>query len=943
MEEQSPLLVKEYRLSNGLTVWLNEDHSQPKVFGAVVVKAGARDCPDTGIAHYFEHMMFKGTDKIGTLDYDAEKALLDRIAEKYDALADTRDEATRRRLSQAINELSVRAAEYVIPNEFDRLISRYGGTRLNAGTSYDYTVYFNTFAPQYMAQWAELNSERLLHPVFRLFQSELETVYEEKNMYSDFIGGQAMEKLTERYFYPHPYAYPIIGSTENLKNPRLSEMKRFFDTYYVASNMGLILSGDFHTEEALPLLEAAFSRLRSGKAPERERVALPAFRGKERVTVKVPIPFMKVMAMGFRGVPANHEDQAALKIAVSLLNNANGTGYLDRLTVDHKVVGSMAMNESMNEAGILGILVMPKVLLQSYGAAEKMVWKEIDRVKQGAFSEETFQSLKLELKREYAAALEDISTRAQTMMRIYSQGKSWTDYLEEIRHIDRLEKEDIARIARKYFTRDYLFATKKTGRYPKEQLPKPDYAPIVPKHPDASSAYEKQLEQMPVAETPPRLIDFGRDVAYRPLAPLSGLYVTPNRVNDIFTLHIAFGIGLLERPALAYLATYLHFIGTESLPFERFRSRLQELGSTLMFNASDTDFTVEVSGFDSHLEQTLRLVGDFLRHAQEEDKKMRQVVEEVKVTRKAFVKSSENMAKALLEYVKYGEGSRYRGQLPLAAIKRLKGAEMVQLFSELQRVQSNYHYCGTLAPEAVETVIRRTLPVGQETLPTRSSLYREPLAYDHPRVYLFDMPDVSQSIVYSYTLGGSEPGSRPRHLAELFTGYFGGDMSSLMFQEIREFRSYAYQVNARYHQPTRKHEEQRGDFVTLLSTQSDKTLDALQVLHGLLREMPRRPERVEEVRQHLVNRINNEYPTFRKLSTVVASLRREGYEEDPNRQLLEELPTMGMEEIDRFYERHVRQQPPTYAIVGNLKQLDKRRLSDYGEVIRVGKEIYPAK
>lgn len=176
------LRVRASKLSNDLTVWLNEDHSQPKIVGTVVVKAGAMDTPNTGIAHYFEHMMFKGTDKIGTTDYEAEKVLLDRITDQYDALAETEDPQMRTELQRSINDLSARAAEYVIPNEFDRLISRYGGTRLNAGTSHDYTLYFNTFSPQYIAQWIEINSERLVNPVFRLFQNELETVYEEKNM-----------------------------------------------------------------------------------------------------------------------------------------------------------------------------------------------------------------------------------------------------------------------------------------------------------------------------------------------------------------------------------------------------------------------------------------------------------------------------------------------------------------------------------------------------------------------------------------------------------------------------------------------------------------------------------------------------------------------------------------------------------------------------------------
>lgn len=941
MKKLLPLQVHEHTLSNGLTVWLNEDHSQPKVFGAVVVKAGAKDCPNTGIAHYFEHMMFKGTDKIGTIDYQAEKAVLDLIAEKYDALAETEDETMRRHLLQIINDLSIRAAEYVIPNEFDRLISRYGGTKLNAGTSYDYTVYFNTFSPQYMAQWAELNSERLRNPVFRLFQTELETVYEEKNMYSDMVGSQAIEKLTERYFYPHPYAYPIIGSTENLKNPRLSEMKKFFETYYVASNMGLILSGDFDTEHALPIIEKTFSRIRDGKVPGSEKVVLPAFKGKEKMSVKVPIPFLKVMVMGFRGVPANHEDRAALKIAVSLLNNSNGTGFLDKLTVEHKVVGSMAMNESMNETGILGVMVMPKLLLQTYSSAEKMVWKEINRVKNGEFSDETFQSLKLELKREYASDLEDISTRAQVMLRVYSQGRSWNDYLDDMAGIEALTKEDIMRIACKYFTNDYLLATKKTGRYPKDRLPKPDYAPIVPKNAEASSAYVKQLEQIPLVDIPPRLIDFEKDVTLRELSPLVHLYHTCNPVNDIFMLNLSFGIGVIERPVLPHVATFLHFIGTDTLSYDEFRRRLQVLGSTLMFNVNDMDFTVEISGFDNHLEETLELVGAFMRHPKSERKKLHQVVEEAKVTEKAFFKSSENMAKALLERVKYGDRSRYLAKLSLPEIKKLKGNELLAVFKEIQQVECNIHYSGTLPPDEVARVVRKHLPLELVARRSNSSVYRPLETYDKPLVYLFDMPDVSQSIVCSYMKGCVQKDRSAAHLAELFTGYFGGDMSSLMFQEIREFRSYAYRVNARYSQPTVRYADKPGDFYTLLSTQTDKTVDAIAVLDSLIKDMPERPDRIETVKQHILHRIHNEYPSFRKLSSLIATLRREGYTEDPNIRFLSDLDRLTMEDIVAFYRENIKNRPVVYAIVGNARQIDKKKLAAFGTIVNVNKkEIY---
>jgi len=940
-EDLNALKVKEYRLENGLTVWLNEDHSQPKVFGAVVVKAGAKDCPDTGIAHYFEHMMFKGTDRIGTLDYESEKVLLDSIAMKYDELAMTEDTAARARLQKEINELSIRSSEYVIPNEFNRLINRFGGSGLNAATSYDATIYFNTFSPQYMVQWAEINSERLINPVFRLFQSELETVYEEKNMYGDFIGGQVMDTLMARYFGPHPYAYPIIGSTKNLKNPRLTEMHKFFEDYYVASNMALILSGDFDAQQVMPILEKAFSRIRSGNAPKQEKVMLPPFNGRETMKVKFPIPFIKAMGLGFRGVSANHEDQVALNIAVNLLNNANGTGYLDKLMVEHKLMGALAINESMNEAGILAVAIMPKLLIQSYSSAEKMVWDEINRVKNGDFSDEMFNSLKLEQKRQYASSLENIDSRATIMMNLFSQGKSWNDYLNEVARIESITKEDVVRVAQKYFSNNYLCVTKSTGKYPKDNLPKPAFSPVVPRNADASSSYAKQLEKIPEQQVAPRIIDFEKDVKTSKLTPLVTLYTTPNPLNDIFTLNISYGIGALEQPELMQLTNYLQLLGTESLSFEQFRSRLQSIGSTLAFDVTPDAFVMKVTGFDNHIDETMELVGDFIRHAKADDKKLRQIVDDAKVSEKAFFKSGDNVASALLEQVKYGDQSRYLRKLSLSQIKKLKGKDMLAIYDKVRSVQCDLHYCGTLPVEKVIGTIRQHLPLERTTIASNSPYYRELKQYDRPTVFFIDMPDMAQSIVYGYVKGDPVDDKASRHASRLFSVYFGGDMSSLMFQEIREFRSFAYRTSGRYQLPNHAHKGTAGSFTAMLSTQSDKTLDALGVLDSLIREMPLKPERVEAVKQTLVNRINNDYPPFRNLSEKVASARMEGFDRDPAEEFLRDIATMDMQDISRFYREQISGRPVVYVIAGNRKHIDMKKPAEYGTIIKVKKkDIY---
>ncbi|WFE87183.1 insulinase family protein [Parabacteroides chongii] len=935
------LEVKEHTLNNGLTVWLNEDHSQPKVFGAVVVKAGAKDCPDTGIAHYFEHMMFKGTDKIGTVNYEAEKVLLDSIVMKYDKLARTKDEAARADIQKEINELSIRSSDYVIPNEFNRLISKYGGSGLNAATSYDATIYFNTFSPQYMEQWAEINSERLLNPVFRLFQSELETVYEEKNMYGDFIGGPVMERLLARYFAPHPYAYPIIGSTENLKNPRLTEMRKFFEEYYVASNMALILSGDFDSDAVLPILEKTFSRIRPGEAPKKEVVALPPFKGKEIMKIKFPVPLVKAMGLGFRGVPANHEDQVALAVAVNMLNNANGTGFLDKLMVDRKIMASMAMNESMNEAGILAVAIIPKLMFQTYGRAEKLVWKEINRVKEGDFSDEIFNSLKQEQHRQYASDLENIDSRARILMSLYSQGKSWEEYLQEVARIEALTREDVIRVARKYFSDNYLCVTKTTGKYPKDNLAKPDFNPVVPKNSEASSEYAKRLEQLPVQTVAPRFIDFGKDVQISQLTPLATLYATANPVTDIFTLNMVYQIGMLEQPRLMLLANYLQFLGTDSLSYQEFRTRLQVLGSALSFDANEKQFIVRITGFDKHFEETVKLAGDFIAHVKADDKQIRQVINGAKVIEKAFFESSDNIALAMLEMVKYGEQSRFLKKLSLSEIKKLKGKDLLNVFADVRRMECDLHYCGTLPAGQVAEQIKATLPLQEITVAVKEPYYRDAKAYDKPVVYFMDMPTASQSIVYGFAKGEVTDDAWSRHASRLFSAYFGGDMSSLMFQEIREFRSLAYRVNGRYLLPPHQLPGKAGEFVTMLSTQSDKTLDAMEVMKSLIGEMPEKPERIETVKQSIINQVNNDFPSFRELSEKVAYFRRSGFDRDPNEALLADLSEMDMQDIVRFYRHNVRLKPVVYVIVGNSSRIDMKKLAEYGEVIRLRKkDIY---
>lgn len=934
------LRVKEHVLSNGITVWLNEDHSQPKIIGTVLVKAGSSDAPNTGIAHFLEHMMFKGTDKIGTTDYKSEKVLLDLISDKYDALAQTRDPEVRARLQKIINDLSVEAAEYVIPNEFNRLITHYGGTDLNARTTQDCTFFFNTFSPQYVAQWSEINSERLINPVFRLFQSELDTVFEEKNTFNNTFGGRAYSRVMERYYYPHPYAFSGVGSVDNLRNLSVSDIRRFYEKYYVASNMGLLLSGDFDTDQVLPILESTFSRIRRGNAPKREFEQPPKFSGREKMAINLEIPFMKGMGLGFRGLRADSIDQLPLKIASMLLNNSNGTGFLDKLVLDHKLLTAMVINDNYRDGGMLAVVMMPKMFFQSYSSVEKMWWKVIDRIKNGDFSDSFFDSVKLELKRDTLFNLEDINSRMPTMIDVFIQDRSWQDYINYVSDIDQITKQDVIDVVNRYFTKDYLLVTKKTGTYPVNIIAKSGFDPIIPKHSDASSDYFNNMKKKPVEELKPHFIDFDKDMEFTQISPMANLYSKANPVNDIFTIVVSYGVGSISMRNLDKLELYLSMLGTESMTFDTFWSRLQELGATLDFDSTETTFNVVMNGFDGKFAEAMKLLGDFLRNVKVDNKKLRQVVAEEKVIEKSLFESSDSMSGLMLEKMKYGKASRYLTKMTLKELKRLKGKNFIEMFDWVKEHECNIHYCGNLPKDKVIEIIREEVPLDKLSKPCNIES-REMMVYDKPTIFFYDMKNISQSVVHAYIHIDKLRDERERHLGFLFNEYLGGDMSSILFQEIREFRSIAYDVSSSLKYSRRMRPNEPAGLVMRLATQSEDTVDAINVLEGIVRDMPERPERINIVKQNIRNMANNEYPTFRSMTMKVAGYRFLGFDCDPNKSRLESINSMDIDDVMGFYREKIKNNVINYSIVGNSKLIDMNRLAEFGEIVKLSKkDIY---
>lgn len=929
----SPLDVKELKLSNGMTVWLNEDHSQPKVYGAVVVNAGAKDCPNTGIAHYFEHILFKGTETIGTIDYIQEKPWLDSISARYDQLAATRDEQQRSTIQKDINRLSQKAGEYAIPNEFNRLISKYGGSDLNAATSWDFTYYHNAFTPQYLEHWCWLNSERMINPVFRLFQGELETVYEEKNMYADNMLVTAGENLMSELFGTLPYAYPIIGSTENLKNPRLSEMRQFYSQYYVGCNMGLVLCGDINTDGLLPLLERTFGRIPQGTPPHHAKSPLPDITQERTVEIKLPIPLVNIELLAYKA-PTEYELSAnALKIALQLLYNGQA-GMLDSLTNENQVMTAMAMTQSLNDAGVALILLVPN-LLGSTSKAEKACLEQVERLCKGEFSESRFINEKQEAFREASRELETISTRATKMVSVMASGHSWQDYVDKVRAIDKLTKDDIVAVSKRYFKAPFVRFKKKKGNYPKDKISQPDYTPVTPKNKNAESEYARYLSKLTVEERDPRLLDFAHDATITPLCGQATLYTVKNEINDLFELTISYNRGEKADPRLGATCELLNTIGTDSLSRQQFASALQAYGADMTFTSDASSVKLLVVGVDKHLKPTMQLVNHFLNHAKANAKAISQINNNKKAESKSESKENSDVMRALRLKMMYGDNSTYLRRLTLAESKKLTGEEMFSAFNDVTTSACDIIYSGSLANNEVESIVRSTLPIERSQKPY-IDYTDDVINYEEPTVYIYDMPRSRQTLFLTYEQVPALPTLESRVPFMLLKDYFGGGMSSVLFQEVREFRSMAYSAGSYYTMRSR-HTAPNSPlcFGTIVGTQGDKAMKAIELVDSLLRDMPLLEKNFDTSRQEAINELSTQFPSFRNIGIHIANLRSKGFDRDNNTGLAQLFRKAKMEDMQRYYQEHIQhnQRHRALGIVGDKSKLNINELSKYGKVV----------
>ena len=844
---QTGLKTKTYHLDNGLKVVLCEDHHQPEIYGAVYVHAGSKNDPldATGMAHYFEHIMFKGTDRIGTINWEKEKVYLDSISLMYDKLHATTDPAARNAIQMKINELSLASTDYAIPNEVDVILTQMGGKSLNAGTSYDMTMYYNLFPSNQLSKWMDVYVERFRNPVFRLFQSELEAVYEEKNMYGDSPINGFQEYMFKETFGEHPYGRPVIGYTEHLKNPQPAKMREFYNTYYVANNMTLILVGDFNTEEIEPMIAEKFGTWRSGELPKQPTYTLPKFNGP---TVKeVHLTPVKMGALIFPGIKNSDPDMIPLSMACSIFFNGE-TGLADKLTLENKLMGAMLMPLSLEDHGANLMLIIPKLIGQSHEEAEALVFECLDQLKRGEFSDELFEAVRMDMLMGRIRATEDLYKLANLFLEMESTGQTYEEFLAETERIKTITKDEVVAIANKYFGNDYLDVRSKMGFPDKDKVEKPNWKPLEAKNTNMKSDFAKMIEAEEVPEVTPQVIKFGEDVKITDISEGFKLYSAINTANDIFELKFHFNYGLLDDPDLSRASSYKSLQGTEDMPYQEFALELQKMGASIYAHSDDNEYVVTVTGFEKDLERLLELCYQKLYHPSNDESQIAVLVDGEKIDIQTRKDDASTWARAVKEYALYGKKSIYLNTVSLKEWSKRSGNELLAEVAEPLKYDGYVTFSGNQYPDVLVQSIKahRILPLKPLH---RTESFRLETQFTEPQVFFASNKKFRQSNIW-FHVPGEKLSLEDEAMASLFSKYFGTDMYSIVFQEIREFRSLGYTAYANYDYDYL--ERKPGLLYGFLGTQGDKTLDGIDAFSGLIKDMPERIEKFNASKEALL-------------------------------------------------------------------------------------------
>jgi predicted Zn-dependent peptidase len=926
--------VRIYTLDNGMKVYMSVNNEEPRITAYVAVRVGGKHDPaeTTGLAHYFEHMMFKGTPNFGTADWEKEKILIDDIEALFEVYRIETDETKRAELYKQIDSISYEASKLAIPNEYDKLMKLIGSQGTNAATSLDYTFYIENIPSNQIENWSIIQADRFTHPVLRLFHTELETVYEEKNMSLTNDGRKTIETLFASLYPNHPYGQQtVLGHAEHLKNPSMTNINRFFDKWYIPDNMAVILAGDFDPESAIAIIDKHFGTLKQKPLTEFN------FQPESPITA----PLIKEvkgleaenLLIAFRFPGIDSDDALYVNMMAMMLYNGKA-GLIDlNINQKQKALEAAAFPYMLGDYSALVLSGKPKDG-QTLEELRDLLLEQVDLLKKGSWPDWMLNAAINNLKLREMKQAESNSSRARMMMNSFIYEIPWKNQVNYIERIGKLTKNDILSYAGKHLLNNYVVIYKRQAD--PEDLPKVSKPPITPifLNRDAESEFLTRIRNNKVEPIKPVFVDFSKDLTRDKTKTGQEVFYVKNTENNTFNLYFYYNMGRWNDKLLSLAVSYLPYLGTSIMTAEQIQQEFYKLACTFSVNTGTDETWISISGLSENFIPALILAEKIMKDAVPDPVALQNLITDILKERNDAKANQQANFRALISYAVFGSESPQKYYLTEQELKEIKPEILVSKIKQLSAFPHRILYYGPENTKNLLAGLNKHHVVAKRMLQVPEPVQFEELPTAKNTVY-FSEYNANQS--YVQLVMKSFPFRKDLlPLVEMFNAYFGGSMNAIVFQEMREKRSLAYTARSNFSTPSRKDKHFINN--AFIATQNDKVPDALEAFNLLFDDMPLSAGSFELAKSGILNRIEIERLTKMRIVWTYLNNEKLGISNDFRKEVYEGVQKIQLNDVKAFADQYLKNQPKTYIILGREKDIDFDALNLYAPARKLTQE-----
>lgn len=927
--ENDPMAVQIYTLDNGLKVYLSVNKDEPRIMTNIAVRTGSKQDPAdaTGLAHYLEHMLFKGSSKFSTTNWETEKVLLDQISDLYERNRATTDEAERATIYKQIDSLSYEAAKIAIPNEYDKMISSLGAKRTNAYTSVEQTVYINEIPSNEVEKWLKVESERFSELVLRLFHTELETVYEEFNRGQDNDIRKVYSAMLKDIFKKHPYGtQSTIGTGEHLKSPSMVKIHEYFSARYIPNNMAICLSGDLDPEKTMELIEKYFGHYESAPVPE--FTFEPEDPITEHAVREVFGSNAEFMWMGYRFDGVATDDPYYLDLITSVMYNGQA-GLIDLDLMQQQKVLRAGCFPIVNMDYSMMLMTATPRAGQTLDEARTLLLAEIEKLKAGDFEDWMLDAVRKDIKLSGLRQNESNNGRVSAMVDAFVKGQEWSEIVGYDNKLASLTKDQVVAFANERFGDNYMAVYKRQGEDPNlHKVDKPSITQLDITR-DTVSPFFAEFEAMESPRIEPLFVDYDAALNTENLANGVPFTSIKNETNELFELYYIFDMGTDNDKKLGLAVKYLEYLGTSKLSPAEVQKEFYKLGLSFSVNSGRERVYVMLSGLSESFDEGVQLLEEILADVQPEEQAMGAMVAGILKEREDAKKNkSRILYTGMLSYAKYGASNPTTTRISGAEMLAVEHGEMIEKIKTLSEFKHRIFYYGPGASADVTKTINAHHKVPGTMKDYPAAITFAEMETGTNKVIFMDYDMVQTEILFVSKGKQFDPALLAD--ANLFNEYFGSGLSSLVFQEIRESKALAYSAWCSFTTPSKK--EDSHYLQAYMGVQTDKLGDAVAAMQELMSSMPRAQVQFDGARDAAMKKIETDRITKSAVFWRYESLKRRGLNHDVRKDNYENLKTLTIDQLDEFFKANIADKTYTYLVIGKKEDVNFDVLRSLGEV-----------